>query len=118
MGTNKEDYVSLSQRISKNTGGIYGTPFLSAIEGQRTGRKPLLLRSKCMINQTATLLDILRDILLEPNFENRDRFRKSFLSINQNLKPHSFRAGHSAVMTRLKAHYHEAHWAAEQMGGR
>ena len=37
MGTKKEDYVSLSQRIAKGTGGIYGTPFLSAQLDESTG---------------------------------------------------------------------------------
>ena len=37
MGTKNEDYVSLSQRIAKTTGGIHGAPALSPVTGSNTG---------------------------------------------------------------------------------
>ncbi|MBN2163313.1 MAG: insulinase family protein [Pontiellaceae bacterium] len=117
MGTKKEDYVSFSQRISQKTGGIYGTPFLSALDHSTRAETRFFLRSKCMIEQTDTLLDILRDILIAPNYENRERFRQIVLEHKSELETAMIPRGHSAVMTRLKSHYHEAHWAEEQMGG-
>jgi len=117
MGTQKEDYVSLSQRISKTTGGIHGSPFLSALENSSTGATRFFLRGKCMIAQTGSLLEIMEDILLFPNFNNKERFRQIVLEHKSELETAIIPRGHSAVITRLKSHYHEAHWAAEQMGG-
>ncbi len=117
MGTQREDYVSLSQRISKQTGGIYGTPFLSALENNPTGISRFFLRGKCMVEQTGALLDILRDVLLEPAFNNKERFRQIVLEHKSELETAIIPRGHSAVIGRLKAHYHESHWASEQMGG-
>ncbi len=117
MGTREEDYVSLSQRIAKKTGGIYGTPFLSALEDSSTGVTRFFLRSKCMADQTTDLLNILTDVLLKPNFNNKERFRQIVLEHKSEMETAIVPRGHSAVMTRLKAHYNEAHWVSEKMGG-
>ncbi len=117
MGTRKEDYASLSQRIAKKTGGIYGSPFFSAQENSAQGISRFFLRGKCMIDQTDELLSILQDILLEPNFDDQARFRQIVLEHKSELETAMIPRGHSAVMTRLKARFHEAHWIAEQLGG-
>ncbi|VGO19162.1 hypothetical protein SCARR_01219 [Pontiella sulfatireligans] len=117
MGTQSEDYVSLSQRIAKKTGGIYGAPFLSAQKGSKTGVTRFFLRSKCMISQTDELLAILYDVLTEPDLGNKERFKQIVLEHKSELETAIVPRGHSAVMTRLKARYNEAHWAAEQLGG-
>ncbi len=117
MGTQHEDYVSLSQRIAKTTGGIYGSPFLSAVDGQKKGITRFFLRGKCMVDQTKELLDILHDVLLQPNFNNQERFKQIVLEHKSEMETAIVPRGHSAVMTRLKAHHNEAHWASEQMGG-
>ncbi|MDF7826019.1 insulinase family protein [Pontiellaceae bacterium B12227] len=117
MGTKKEDYVALSQRIAKKTGGIFGTPFLSAQFDETTGITRFFLRSKCMADQADELLDILHDVLLQPDFSDQERFKQIVLEHKSELETGVVPRGHSAVMTRLKAHHHEAHWVSEQMGG-
>jgi Zn-dependent M16 (insulinase) family peptidase len=117
MGTQHEDYVSLSQRIAKKTGGIYGAPFLSAQEDSETGITRFFLRGKCMVDQTAELLDILHDVLLQPDFNNPERFRQIVLEHKSEMETAIVPRGHSAVMSRLKAHYNEAHWVSETLGG-
>jgi Zn-dependent M16 (insulinase) family peptidase len=117
MGTQHEDYVSLSRRIAKKTGGIYGSPFLSALENSNQGIARFFLRSKCMIGNCAELLAILHEVLTEPDFSHKERFRQIILEHKSELETAMVPRGHSAVMTRLKAQFNEAHWAAEQMGG-
>ncbi len=117
MGTLDEDYVALSQRISKNTGGVHGGPFLSALENSEKSVCRFFLRGKCMIGQTDELLAILRDVLTRPNFNDRERFKQIVLEHKSELETSVVPRGHSAVTTRLKAHHHEAHWVSEQMGG-
>lgn len=117
MGTQREDYVSLSQRIAKKTGGIYGAPFLSALENSDQGIARFFLRSKCMVDHTDELFAILNDVLTLPNFDNKDRFRQIVLEHKSELETAMVPRGHSAVITRLKAQFNEAHWVAEKMGG-
>jgi Zn-dependent M16 (insulinase) family peptidase len=117
MGTQSEDYVTLSQRIAKGTGGIYGTPFLSAQKDDKTAITRFFLRGKCMADQTIELLDIMHDVLLTANFNDRERFKQIVLEHKSELETGVVPRGHSAVMTRLKAQHHEAHWANELMGG-
>jgi Zn-dependent M16 (insulinase) family peptidase len=117
MGTQTEDYVSLSQRISKQTGGIYGSPFLSAQKDSKTGVTRFFMRGKCMAEQSSDLLDILHDVLVHVNFNNKDRFKQIILEHKSELETGVVPRGHSAVMSRLKSHYHEAHWVNEKMGG-
>jgi Zn-dependent M16 (insulinase) family peptidase len=117
MGTQNEDYVALSQRIAKKTGGVYGSPFLSPVEDSNRGITRFFLRGKCMADQCTELLDILHDVLLQPNFDDYERFRQIVLEHKSELETSVVPRGHSAVMTRLRAHHNEAHWAGEQMGG-
>jgi len=117
MGTQEEDYVSLSQRIAIKTGGIYGTPFLSALEDSEKGVTRFFLRGKCMVDQTDDLLAILHDVLLKPDFNNKDRFKQIVLEHKSEMETAIVPRGHSAIMTRLKAQHHEGHWASEQLGG-
>jgi len=117
MGTQREDYVSLSQRIAKKTGGIHGSPFLSAMDGSDTGVTRFFLRGKCMAGQTAELFDILHDVLLRPDFNNQERFKQIVLEHKSEIETAIVPRGHSAVISRLKAHYNEAHWVSEKMGG-
>ena len=117
MGTQRQDYVSLSQRIAKKTGGIYATPFLSAVDDSDTAVARYFLRAKCMLDQTREMLDILSEVLLHPNFDNPVRFKQIVLEYKASMENALLQRGHSVVMSRLKARYHEAHWAQEQMAG-
>lgn len=117
MGTQHEDYVALSQRIATLTGGIYGTPLISADEDAPQGVVRFFLRGKCMADRTKEMLDIFHDVLLQTDFSNKERFRQIVLEHKSEMETSVVPRGHSAVMTRLKAHYNVAHWASEQLGG-
>jgi Zn-dependent M16 (insulinase) family peptidase len=70
-----------------------------------------------MSGQTGDLFAILHDILFEPAFNNRKRFKEILLEQKAEMEGSLIPSGHSAVMSRLKAHYHEAHRAGEVMSG-
>jgi len=117
MGTKAQDFASLSQRIARKTGGLHACPLLAAPENSAVSAAHLFLRGKCMSGQTADLFDILRDILFLPAFDNRKRFREVLLEQKADMESSLVPNGHSAILSRLKAHYHEAHRAAELMSG-
>ncbi len=117
MGTEKEDFVTLSQRIGRKTGGIQPASFTSVIRETNHGTAWLFLRSKAMIAQTDDLLDILRDVLLTARLDNQERFRQIVLEEKAGQEARLVPRGHRVIDTRLRAHFNEADWAAEQMSG-
>lgn len=117
MGTEREDFVKLTQRIGRKTGGIDTSAFVSAVRGQTQSAAWLMLRGKGTMAQTADLLDILRDVLLTAKLDNRERFKQMLLEEKAGAEAALVPAGHRVINTRLRAQYSEADWINEQIGG-
>ncbi len=117
MGTEDEDFVSLTRRISRKTGGIRPTLFASSVKDSQQGSAWLFLRGKAMFKQTRDLLDIFRDVLLKVRLDNRERFQQMVLEGKARLEENLVPGGHQYVNTRLRALFSEADWAEEQMKG-
>lgn len=117
MGTETEDYVRLSQRINRKTGGIGPAYFTSMVKGGDGGETRLILRAKAMASQVRDMLDILRDILLTVKLDNRARFRQILLEAKAREEQKLVPSGHQVVSLRLKAHFSEADWFSEQISG-
>jgi presequence protease len=117
IGTESEDYVKLSQRIGRKTGGIAPVTFHSAVQQQEEAAAWLFLRGKATMAQAGDLLAILRDVLQTVRLDNRDRFRQMLLESKAGMEARLVPMGHSIVDTRLRARFDEAGWLAEQMGG-
>ena len=117
MGTRKQTFAALAQRIAQETGGIYASPIHATPEGSAESVSRLFLRGKCMTDRIENLFDILSDILLQPAFDNPKRFREILLEQKADMESSLVPSGHTAVLSRIKAHYHEAARAAESMGG-
>jgi hypothetical protein len=116
MGTEKEDFVTLNQRISRETGGIWTETFASAARGQRAAVW-LLLRSKGMSDRAHSLVDVLKDLLLGVKLDNKERFRQILFEEKARYEERLIPEGHGIVGLRLRSHFGPAQWAAEQMGG-
>ncbi len=117
MGTSKEDFVNLSQRISRKTGGISPQSFTSAVKNRKRSAARLFLRCKAMLNQTEDLASILRDVLLDIRLDNQERFRQMVLEAKARAEQKLIPRGHTLVSLRIRAHFGESHWAAEKMSG-
>ncbi|GAB4534648.1 MAG: insulinase family protein [Anaerolineales bacterium] len=117
MGTHKEDYVRLLQRIGKNTGGIEYSHLLSAIPGDPQGGAWFFLHGKATLEHAADLLSIVRDILFDVNLDDRERFMQMVLESRARMEAGLVPGGHTYVNRRLNAHLHTAGWASEQMSG-
>jgi Zn-dependent M16 (insulinase) family peptidase len=117
MGTEKEDFVTLTQRISRKTGGIRSQVFTSTVKQSKRSAAWLFLRGKAMLNQTEELAHILKDILLTVKLDNQKRFRQMLLEEKARTEQGLIPSGHQFVNLRLRAHFGESHWASEQMGG-
>jgi hypothetical protein len=116
-GTDKEDFVSLSRRISANTGGIW--PDLFASTSQDGGRASawLILRGKSMLDKSGELTAILHDVLHGARLDDRERVRQLLLEEKAQTEEGIIPSGHSIVDSRLRASFTDAGWINEQTGG-
>jgi presequence protease len=117
MGTETEDYVKLSQRIGKSTGGIFSSTAASAVIGSRESVAKLFLRGKATVAQSSELLNILKDVLLTTKFDNQERLKQIVLEEKAGLESMLAPRGHIFVNQRLRAQFSEAGWAQDQMSG-
>ena len=117
MGTDKEDYVSLSQRIQAKTGGIHAETFTSSLEGSSDLCLWMFLRGKAMADKIPELLDILQDLLDGVDLRNKNRFQQIVLEEKAQMERGLIPAGHRIVNSRLRAKLNRADWAGEHMGG-
>lgn len=116
-GTNKEDYVKLSQHIGKSTGGIYGTAITATAFGARESVAKLFLRGKATVSQSAELLNILKDVLSGARLDNRERIKQIVLEEKAGLESALVPGGHRYVNQRLRAQFNESGWASDQING-
>jgi hypothetical protein len=118
MGTHKEDFVTLSQRIDSSTGGIGVTDMTSVRRDTRDQYAAyLFVKTKAMLHQTDDVLDILRDILLDVNLDDRERFMQLVLERKARMEAYLNMSGHLIALRRLRAQDNAADRATEQMKG-
>jgi Zn-dependent M16 (insulinase) family peptidase len=117
IGTISEDFVRLTQRINQKTGGIRPQVWTGFVPDRAEAAARLFLRAKAMPDQSGELLALLRDLLLTVRLDNRERFHQMALEEKARLEARLIPAGSGFVAGRLFAHFHEAAWASEQMGG-
>jgi Zn-dependent M16 (insulinase) family peptidase len=117
MGTEQQDYVSLSHQIGMETGGIRTTQFISAVRGDDTGTAWLFLRGKSVTDKSETLLGILTEVLNSVRLDNQERFRQMVLEEKARLESGLVPGGHRFVNTRLRSHFNTADHANERMRG-
>lgn len=116
-GTRNEDFVALSQRIGRTTGGI--EPELYATT-RRTSPDPvtwLFLRGKVMDNALPDLLAILRDVLDSARLDLRDRIVQIVSEEKAELESSIIPSGHRFVAQRLRARFTEADHVQEKTSG-
>ncbi len=117
IGTQTEDFVRLSQRIGRATGGIRPVTLNTPVRRAEAAASWLFLRGKATVAQAPELLHILRDVLLTVRLDHRERFRQMVLEEKAGLEGGLVPGGHRVVNTRLRARFNEAGWAEEQMSG-
>jgi len=116
-GTGKEDFVSLTQRIGRSTGGIAQHRALATRQGGADTAAWFFLSGKAMPERFAEMLAIIGDVLLDARLDNRARFRQLALEEKAGLEAQLVPSGNGFADMRLKAGLTEAGWIGEQMGG-
>jgi Zn-dependent M16 (insulinase) family peptidase len=116
-GTADLDFVRLSQRIGRSTGGIHPSTLVSARQDGDQAVARLFLRARSTLAQTVELLDILREVLESARLDNRERFLQIVLEEKADQEAGLIPGGHAVVNSRLNALFGEAGWVGEQIGG-
>ncbi|MHB1104617.1 MAG: insulinase family protein [Devosia sp.] len=116
-GTAKEDFVSLTQRIGRSTGGIGPQRWNSTKRDGKETAAWLFLRGKAVPEKAEELLAILTDALTTARLDNRERIRQMVLESRAGFESSLAGMGNGIVSTRLRAQFSESDWLSEQLGG-
>jgi Zn-dependent M16 (insulinase) family peptidase len=116
-GTSKEDFVALTQRIGRSTGGI-GPQRWNAVRRDRQGTEAwLFLRGKAVPEKAEELLAILHDVITDARLDNRDRIRQMVLEAKAGFESSLAGMGNAIAAMRLKAQFNQSDWLNEQLSG-
>jgi Zn-dependent M16 (insulinase) family peptidase len=116
-GAGDQDFVQLSQRIGRFTGGIAAHPWASSVTASPTAAARLFLRTKVMPDRIDDLMAILRDVLTRARLDNRERIQQLVLEEKSQFESSVPFMGSRVATLRLRSGLSEASWASEQMGG-
>ena len=116
-GAGDQDFVALSERIGRTTGGITLSPHISAVNGSSGSVALLVLRARAMPDKAGELVAILRDILLSARIDDRERIRQIVLEEKASAEARLAPMGHIISMRRVGAGLSEDGFVDEQVGG-
>jgi Zn-dependent M16 (insulinase) family peptidase len=117
MGTDKESFIELTERIGRKTGGISVSPFVSAVKGSSDPIGFIMVRGKTMADKAQDMLDIIKDVVTSAKLDDQDRFKQMVLETKSSLEGGIIGSGHSFAGTRLDAQRSVSGWVGEEMGG-
>lgn len=116
-GTGSDDFVALTQRIGRSTGGIGVARLVSGTFTPGKAAAYLIVRGKAVPDQTEELATLIGDVLLTARLDNKDRIRQMVLEEKAGFESRLPGMGSALAGMRVKAQFHEADWLNEQLGG-
>ncbi|MGH6814280.1 MAG: insulinase family protein [Hyphomicrobiaceae bacterium] len=116
-GAGAHDFVGLTQRIGRTTGGIRPQTWISTVRETKTAAAWLFLRAKVMPERSGELLAILRDVLTAARLDNRERIAQIVLEEKAALETYLVPMGNHFAALRLRANFNEAGWAEDRIDG-
>ena len=117
MGTETEDFVQLSQRIGRETGGISPSLLIQSKFNSEETIARLVVRGKSTVDKVGEMLAIIEDILLTTQYDNPDRFKQIVTERKARMEGSLVPSGHSVVNRRLGAALTRSGWLSEQTQG-
>ena len=116
-GTSSEDFVSLTQRIGRTTGGVGPSRWISTRRDGSDTAAWLFLRGKATPDHVGDMLSIMRDVLTDARLDNRERIRQMVLESKAGFESSLAGMGNGIVSMRVRAGSSEADWLNEKLGG-
>merc|ERR1712176_1005910 len=118
MGTKTEDFVELTERIGRKTGGVSAYPFISDLKNEE--QKPsayIIVRGKATRDKFGDYCDIVGDIIDNVELNNKDRFKQMVFETLASQEASLVGRGHTYAIGRLHAQRNTASAASELMSG-
>jgi Zn-dependent M16 (insulinase) family peptidase len=117
MGTEREDYVRISQRIGRKTGGIGASTYLASVQGRQDPAAWLFVGGKATTERVPDLLELIHDLLLTGRLDDRERLRQIVRKAKAGMEASIVPAGNSYVDSRLRAAFSKAGALSEELDG-
>lgn len=117
LGTQKNDFVQLTELIGRKTGGISVSHLIANKRGTIEPIAKILVSGKATKDKIEDLMKITNEILLEAKLDNKERFKQLVLETKAGMESSIISAGHSFVMRRLAAQRTIADAASELTSG-
>lgn len=116
-GTSGEDFVSLTQRIGRTTGGVGASRWISTRRDGAGTAAWLFVRGKATPDHVGDMLSIMHDVLTDARLDNRERIRQMVLESKAGFESSLAGMGNGIVSMRVRAGFSEADWLNEKLGG-
>ncbi len=116
-GTKSTDFVTMTTRMAAKTGGISPSSIVATKHGTTDTFSRFVLRGKATADRAGDLIEIISELMLEANLDNRDRVRQIVLESKARMEQHLIPSGHMIAATRMKARFSEAGYINELMSG-
>eukprot|EP00775_Hariotina_reticulata_P005466 gene5466-5701_t len=117
MGTQKESFIELTERIGRKTGGLSVYPFTSAKRGSNQPVAYVMVRGKAMGHNSGDLFELMGDILATARLDDKARFTQMVAETKAGLESGIIGSGHRFAGSRLAGQRSVAGWVGETMGG-
>jgi Zn-dependent M16 (insulinase) family peptidase len=124
-GTDSMDEASLTFQIGTDTGGIGASTMFSSVRDLNQVRKwskenslhKVVLRGKATVQKVGLMFDLMGDVLLGANLNNRERLTEMIHRRREEGKSVLLSSGHSVAGSRLNSKLSKVGWISEQMSG-
>lgn len=117
MGTEKESFVELTERIGRKVGSLSVYPFVSSQEGSKEPVAKIFVQGKATADKSGDLAELMRDILTTTVLDDRERFKQLVLETKAGLEAGIVSSGNRFAGMRLAAQQTTAGYVNELMNG-
>ncbi|CAK8985697.1 unnamed protein product [Durusdinium trenchii] len=117
LGTAKGDFVDLTRRVGMGTGGIAASTICMNKKGDPEPVAYLFMRGKSMADQLSGLSDLMEEIALTTDFDNKDRIVQLATQARSRAQSAIISSGHMIANAGLAAQTTKAGWLSGQWTG-
>jgi len=117
LGTSKGDFVDLTQRIGRDTGGISASTTCMSQKDSDKALSYLMMRGKAMSDQVPQLVAIMQELSLMVDFDNKERVVQLLRQAQAGQRSQLLSSGHMVSALRLGSQASESGWINEQWRG-
>ncbi|AYF53311.1 insulinase family protein [Clostridium botulinum] len=118
IDTDKYSYGDLSNEINIYTGGISYAP-VTFIQNNTNGDfvPKFIVKSKALVDKVPKLLEIIEEVLLRTNVEDKNRLKEIIQEMKSRLEMMIFDAGHIVAANRLFSYFSKVAKYEEYISG-